>query len=255
MSFLSMLLGSEPVHEPPTQLYQRMLSMESEEMFDLAAKYIEEHSLEEFYDAVFVPALLLSEEDRHRGDLAEVRQQFIFQSSRELIEELERQDEVTGPHTPGATVDLPPVHVVGLPARDEADELVALMLTHLLRRRGLPVHVHPVASPVDETLRNLEQDSTNVIFISALPPSAVAAARHMYHRLHSRALNTPIVIGIWRRDADLNELSERIHIAARDRIVTGLDTAVVELERILRPSAPAVDAPPGLPSPNPQNVR
>ncbi|MGH7946408.1 MAG: AI-2E family transporter, partial [Opitutaceae bacterium] len=67
MHYLSMLLGSQPVLEPPAQLYQRMLSMESEDMLDLAEKHIAEHSLEDFYEDVFVPALLLSEQDRHSG--------------------------------------------------------------------------------------------------------------------------------------------------------------------------------------------
>ena len=106
--------------------FQRMLSMESEDMLDLAEKHISEHSLQDFYEDVFVPALLLSEEDRHNGALPETRQRFIFQASRELIDELERQDEVArlealganDTHTEPATMPALPL-VLGLPARDE----------------------------------------------------------------------------------------------------------------------------------------
>ncbi|HVW01164.1 MAG TPA: AI-2E family transporter, partial [Planctomycetaceae bacterium] len=142
LNFLRMLLGSEPVMEPSDQFYQRMLSMESEDMLDVALKYVTEHSLEEFYDAVFVPALMMSEEDRHRGDLPDVRQDFILQSSRELIDELEREEESANPpaDADGAMVKVTqpakPV-VLGLPARDAADEIVGLMLCHLLRRHGI----------------------------------------------------------------------------------------------------------------------
>jgi predicted PurR-regulated permease PerM len=254
MSFLSMLLGSEPVHEPPTQFYQRMLSMESEEMFDLAEKYIAEHSLEEFYNAVFVPALLLSEEDRHSGSLAEARQHFIFQSSRELIEELERRDENTAPQ-PTALIDLPPARIVVLPARDEADELVALMLGHLLRRRGVSIQIHSLTTPLEQTLRQLEGRSEKIVFISALPPSAVAAARHAYHRLHARRPNAPVVIGIWRRSADLNELGARMHLAAHDRIVTDLSAAIGTLEGLLRPAKPEPAAPAGEHHPKSPSLR
>src|SRR4029077_12560885 len=92
---------------------------------------------------------------------------------------------------------VPPTRARGVPARDEADELVALMLGHLLRRRGIPVRIHPVAAPLDAALRGLEHDPGKIVFISPLPPSAVPPARHAYHRLHARALNSPVVIGIW----------------------------------------------------------
>jgi hypothetical protein len=159
LSYLSMLLGSEPVLEPPSQLYQRMLSMEFEDMLDLAEKRIEEHSLEEFYENVFVPALLLAELDRHKGTLSEARQRFIFQASRELIDELERQDDqarVDNPD-PAAKVRVAPAvampavpFVLGVPARDEADEIVAHLVAHLLRRRGITAAVTPLAVPIDE---------------------------------------------------------------------------------------------------------
>jgi predicted PurR-regulated permease PerM len=253
MSFLSMLLGSQPVLEPPTQLYQRMLSMESEEMFDLAAKYIEENSLEEFYDNVFVPALLLSEEDRHSGSLAEVRQRFIFQSSRELIEELEREEAIAAaaPETE-ALVDLPPPRIVGLPARDEADEIVAHMLAHLLRRQGIPVQIKPLAAPLEDTLRAVDRDPGKIVFISALPPSAVVAARHLYHRIHARKPQMPIIVGIWRRSADRAEFEERMRMGPPGRLVTNLAAAVVELEQCVRPpAAVTADEEPS----NPPNIR
>ena len=80
LKFLSVLLGSDPVLEPPAQFYQRMLSMDSEAMLELAEKFVEARSLADFYDEVFVPALILAEADRHNGALAEVRQKFDFSS-------------------------------------------------------------------------------------------------------------------------------------------------------------------------------
>ncbi|MGH7956182.1 MAG: AI-2E family transporter [Opitutaceae bacterium] len=248
MHYLSMLLGSQPVLEPPAQLYQRMLSMESEDMLDLAEKHIAEHSLEDFYEDVFVPALLLSEQDRHSGALPEVRQRFIFQSSRELVDELERQDELArsearGPeeNVPAETAARPALPLVlGLPARDEADEIVAYVLAHLLRRRGISAAVTPLAVPLDEAFKTANQSEVRATFISALPPSAVGAARQMCRRLKARSPGTPALVGLWRHRASIEELEKRLHASGPDEIVTTLGDAVEQPGAMVAGTGPQV---------------
>ncbi|MEO7600318.1 MAG: AI-2E family transporter, partial [Opitutus sp.] len=149
LKFLSVLLGSEPPLQPAAQFYQSMLSMNQESMFDVATDYVEQLSLTAFYDDVFVPALLMSEVDRHNGLLAEVRQKFMLESGRELIEDLSERTEAderaraekNSDHTDDPPVQAPVQVILGIPARDEADELVALMLGHLLRTHGVQVDV------------------------------------------------------------------------------------------------------------------
>jgi predicted PurR-regulated permease PerM len=252
LGFLRMLLGSEPVLEPPAQFYQRMLSMESEDMLDLALKYIEEHSLDDFYDNVFLPALLLCEQDRHRGSVPELRQQFIFQASRELVDELERETEATDKANAAAVAteaaervaqpESP--RVLALPARDEADEIVALMLCHLLRRRGVPAGVQTLTAPMAGTLDVVDQHSIEVMVVSALPPSTVSAVRQLGRRLRQRFPSLPMVVGIWRHPHSLDELHERLHLVRPDEIVSTLTQAVSAVEKILpagtlRPQTPA----------------
>ena len=255
LKFLSMLLGSEPVLEPPAQFYQRMLSMESEDMLDLAVKHIQEHSLQEFYEDVFVPALLLSEEDRHSGALPESRQRFIFQASRELIDELERQDEVARlqalgadpkGHTEPATMPALPV-VLGFPARDEADEIVAYMLTHLLRRRGLSAAVTPLSVPLNDAFKVADQSAVRMTFLSALPPSAVGGARQMCRRLKSRSPDTPVLVGVWSNRASIEDLERRLHASQPDEIVTTLADAVERIETMVAEKSPASPAPASAP--------
>ena len=182
LKFLSVLLGSEPPLQPSAQFYQTMLSMKQEEMFDLATEYVEQHSLTAFYDDVFVPALLMSEVDRHNGVLAEVRQKFICESGQDLIEELsERTDERQKDEAKAAIGPMPPVDcrnvpvVVGIPARDEADELVALMFAHLLRESGIPATVISATDHPETYGDRLKQEKA-VVFVSALPPSTLSGA-------------------------------------------------------------------------------
>ncbi len=247
MAFISMLLGSEPVLEPPAQFYQRMLSMESEDMLDLALKHIEEHSLEDFYETIFVPALLMSEEDRHSGTLPEERQRFIFQASRELIEELERreiaahteqlskpdriEEERTSPALPG----LP--NVLGIPARDEADEVVAHMFCHLLRRRDIAAAVSPLSTPIENVFQAADRTEIRATFVSALPPSALSAARQMSRRLKVRSPTTPVLVALWQHHSPMEEIEKRLRGSGTDEIVTNLLDAVRQIEALLGISA------------------
>lgn len=256
MSFLSSLLGSQPALEPPAHFYQRMLSMESEDMLEVASTYIGEHSVEEFYEQIFVPALLMSEEDRHSGSLSEVRQRFIFQAGRELIEELERQDEVARVEDAGGSANLDQTNtqpttpvVLGLSARDEADELVGLMLCHMLRRRHIPAAVNPLAASLDDALAALAHGQISLAFVSALPPSAVTAARHMCRRVRLQSPEAPLIVGIWRHGAPLAEIAQRLSMHKPTAVVDSLREAVVRIEAIVgprelpvKPTEPAVAA-------------
>ena len=67
-------------------------------------------------------------------------------------------------------------------------------------------------------------------FISALPPSAVGAARQMGRRLRARSPNTPVLVGIWRHRASVEELEKRFHAGRVHEIVTMLGDAVEQIE-------------------------
>ncbi|PTX94211.1 AI-2E family transporter [Opitutus sp. ER46] len=244
LNFLRMLLGSDPVLEPPAQLYQRMLSMESDDMLDVAQKHLETKPLEAFYDEVFIPALLLAEEDRHRGALTEMRQRFIFEASRELIDELAREDEAadrelapdSDPNTaPPAAAAAPqplpaPPAILVVPARDEADEVVGLMLSHLLRRRGAACAVQPAGSGLRETLEVIERQRVKLVIISGLPPSTVSAARQVYRRLRAGFATLPIAVAIWRHRTSAVELQARLHTSRNDPLLGSLAEAVAAVE-------------------------
>jgi len=259
--FLSTLLGSEPVLDPPTQFYQRMLSMDADEMMSLATDFIGERSLAAFYDEMFLPALLMAEEDRHTGSLAEVRQRFIFRASRELIEELERRgeekeekgEESEKPRTVGEPAG--PL-VWGVPAGDDADELVGLMLSHLLRERGLRAAVSRVEASIEEQSERLLREKPAAAFVSALPPSALSPALRAFRRLKHASPKLPVVVGIWTRTSTPGELQGRLRDPKPDAIVTHLAAAVVEIERLARLRAGLKESPGStlqpVPAPAPQ---
>src|ERR1700683_611426 len=62
--------------------------MDQEEAEQVVESLLEEKSLEEVYDSVLIPALNLAEQDRHRDQLDEASEKFIWQSTREIIDDL-----------------------------------------------------------------------------------------------------------------------------------------------------------------------
>ena len=251
LKFLSVLLGSEPPLQPSAQFYQSMLSMNQETMFEIATEHVEQHSLSSFYDEVFVPALLMSEVDRHNGVLAEVRQRFIFESGRELIEELSERSESERP--PGMEPLLGPSPlsvsgsaptIIGVPARDEADELVALMLGHLLRESGVVVHtVSATAQP--DSYRDLFKPERVTVFVSALPPSTLSGAGRVCRRVKQENPSAKVLVGIWSSEAKIESLKRRLDPAGVDSIVTRLSEAIVQIKNLIElsshPKVPAVE--------------
>lgn len=236
MRFLSTLLGSEPVLDPPAQLYQRMLSRDSDEMLQVATEFIEHRSLASFYDEMFLPALLMAEQDRHSGALAEMRQQFIFRASRELIEELARRTEAE--HEASAddkeeTTVVTPAVLWGVPASDDADELVCLMAQHLLHEHGFRTVVSPVAASPEEQEAVLHRERVQVAFVSALPPSALSSAHRACRRLKEASPNLPVIVGVWTPNATTQELLNRLRHAKPDAVVMKLGHLVTEIEQLI----------------------
>lgn len=243
LRFLSMLLGSEPVLEPPAQFYQRMLAMDFDAMLERATEAVERRSLVEFYDAIFVPALILAEEDRHRGSLAEVRQRFIFEAGRDLIDELDRRAhgpepaDAAGTSTrAGAAAREAPLklRVFVAAARDDADETVAFMLQHVLREHGIYADVAGVTASLDETVGRIRDGNFQVVVISALPPSAVTAARRISRYVREHCPGVRLVVGIWSEQAQTSEILTRLRQVHPDGVATRLAEVHPLLDRLGR---------------------
>ena len=142
MSFLEVLLGDSPALTPEELFYQRLLAMDPDEARNVAEEYLEDKSLEQLYESVLIPALRLAEEDRHTDILGDRSSEFISQSTRELIDDLDDRDKRQASPAEAAANGGSPnarfanARIVCLPARDDADELVGMMLAQLLRRAG-----------------------------------------------------------------------------------------------------------------------
>ncbi len=216
LRFLNVLLGDQPVLPPEACYYQRLLALDDEEAQEVAENYLKGNSVLELYDRMLIPALYLAEQDRHERTLDDERERFIFQTTREVISELSEQ-----------TAYLPAEEkwtILCIPARDEADELVGLMLTHVLRLSGLSAYTIPLGN-VEATLDAVEKRRPDVLFVSALPPSTINQARFLCRKVRKRFPDLKIMLGFWDAGADISKLQARLGPNCIDKIIINLKDA------------------------------
>jgi predicted PurR-regulated permease PerM len=258
LKFFDIMLGDEPVLSPPERIYQRLLAMDGDDVAELADSYLHESgSLDYVYDNVLLPALAMAEQDRHRGRLDERRQVFIRHTFRsmldELLDEYQRlttkldakqtvQDARSGSDGVAAgnsRLKLPKecvVHLVCLPAHDEADELVCIMLSQLLTLRGYCATAVSTNALASEMLDEINKQNADLVCVSALPPAAVGHARYLCKRIHTRFPDIRMVVGLWTIKGDLNRAKQRITCGTDDiTLASSLDGVQEKIDQLIQP--------------------
>lgn len=243
LQFLNIMLGDQPVLSPEAHYYQRLLASDQAEAKEVLDDYLKTHPLEDLYDTVLIPALALAEQDRHHDDLEEITEQFICKSTKELLDELgEKSKEPAAAEVERAQSDLaelsapkirvaPPSHaanVVCIPARDEADEIVGIMLSQLLERAGYHAHAISIGTTA-EMLAQVKDATPDIVCISALPPFALLHARDLYKRVRSNVPNARIIVGLWRFSGDPIKAAARFNIVGNDKLALTLAQAILQV--------------------------
>jgi len=236
LDFLEVLLGDEPVLSPQAHFYQRLLAFDENEAHAIAEKFVQENSVEDFYDSVLIPALSLAEQDRHTNGLDESRVTFIQESTREIIDEFDQrpiETEQTGSEPPkwaGHRRRTSSVRIFCLPSRDEADEIVGNMLVQLLRRSGYDAQVFPIGA-VSAMLEGIEKHEAHFVCLSALPPFAAGQALPLCRRLRQGGRSIRIILGLWAYPGGLPGAQQRVGSNCTDSIAISLKQVLSLVER------------------------
>ena len=219
LGFLNTILGDEPVLPPQAQFYQRLLAAEQGDARQILDRYRTDHSLEDTYSSLLLPALSLAEQDRHRNELDEDSETFIYQSARELVDELGEASEAR---------PAPGLRVLCIPAKDDADAIAAIMLCQLLVAQGFDARSVPVTTSAS-ILRHMRTTEPSVICLSALPPFAMENARSLYAKLRARFPEPRIIICFWQFEGDIQKLTARFKLTAGDRLLTTLPEVLAQV--------------------------
>ena len=198
LEFLTILLGDDIQLSPEVQVYQRLLAGDPEEARDIAKSFLEQTSIAEVYDSLFLPVLILTEQDLHRGALEESRKALIFDGLKDLIEDLSAEADFAQQSTvkekPVEPTALGAMHTraVLVPARDEGDEIAAIMLAHLLNRSHYKIDTIPPLAQ-SQMLREISDRCPEIVCISALPPLSIGPARTLYRKVKGQTPKARIV--------------------------------------------------------------
>ena len=192
LKFLDILLGDEPPLDAPVTFYQRLLARDQDEATQLVLAQAKVSSPEQIYDDFLVPALNRAKWDREQDNLTESDEQFVFQVTREILEDL-------GERLDAATQDEEAIHlkeqvntsaplrlrVLACPARDEADRLALEMLRQLLDPAKWDVEVAAVETLTTDLVGQVADQKPALVCIGALPPGGLAHARYLCKKLRA----------------------------------------------------------------------
>jgi predicted PurR-regulated permease PerM len=233
LEFLTILFGEETQLSPEVSVYQRLLADDPEEAREIAKRYLEQNSIAELYDSLLIPVLVMAEQDSRRAALEDSQKAVIFENLKELIEDLSEapNHDFAGTRTsenPPATPDRPSTRVLAVPARDEGDQIAAIMLGHLLSRSGCQIDAIAPA-PLQQKLREISERSPAVLCISAVPPLSIGKARLLYHKIKSQNSATKVIVCTWKLDGFASRIEESLGIAEPDKVATTIADSAYQI--------------------------
>jgi hypothetical protein len=192
--------------------------------------------------------LIFIEKDRAEVGLGDAREQFVFQTLKELIEELALRPvvdtEAEEINEEVINANLKPIvgtasktngdgcAITCLPARDEGDEILGMMLAHLSNRAGYNAQAVVPAS-VEDMMEEASEQHCEVIYISALPPYGVYNTRRLYKKLRVRFPKSRIGVGLWGFAGNLEVMRTRLGIVEADMIVSTLADAISQVPSLV----------------------
>ncbi len=265
MSFLEAILGDEPTLTFNERYYQRLLALDRHEAATVAEEYRADHTLAETYSSLFVPALAAAEREEQAGALDTRRQRFIFDATREMVDEMgasanaqnvkdakkeqqakEAEAKAAGENVEttsvAGTVALSKYPVFCLPAADEADEIVAVMLAQILEGEGYKTESLSFKTLANEMVTQVAEAGATTVCISATPPHDTLHTRYLCKLLRSRLPGLHIIVGLWDAEVDEGKLARRRERLSADKVVTTLTDALEQIRpfAVLEPEAATV---------------
>jgi predicted PurR-regulated permease PerM len=238
--FLTLLLGDQPALTPHASYYQRLLARDRAEAGEVVFRYVQSHGVEKVFDDVFLPALVLTRRDRKLEGLTAEEEEFIYQSTREILDELPKKIRAASRDTKADTELLSQPEalpallasdgsgiaastlVLGCPAHHEAEELSLRMLDLLEQADHGRVEVLSTKALPTEVEARIDAETPALVFIAVLPPGGLVQASYLCKRLRNRFAELPIVVGYWGETRDFDKLLVRLRSAGAGYLTTSL---------------------------------
>ena len=230
LRFLDLLFGSDPVFDPPTRLYQRLLAGDVEEAIELAAQQVQDESLERFYSDTALPALRLAT-GGHSPPGSEHRKR-LASGMTALMRDLRDLGDDAAVASAQAAIEAAQTHVLCIGLRTELDSVAAEMLTHAIEQSaaatGIGARSVDAAALGAEKIASLDLARVDVVCLSSFNPAAQVHLRFVCRRLRRLRPDLTIILALWNAPAELRARDAAETLGA-DAVVTSLTEVVQRL--------------------------
>ncbi len=223
LSFLDVLLGSQPALDASTRIYQRLLAGEVDAAAEVATEQLVEGDVAAFYNSTGLPVLRMATVDHGRVASAEHRHRLVVGMDA-LIDGLIEQ------HPPNAVGA--PAAAVCIGGRWEIDTLAARMLAHSLSLAGVAATHRPSSLVTADYIDRLDLSAAKTVCLSFFSPQPQAHAQTFSRRLRRRWPHLHIVLALWNAPPELLDEAARRELGA-DAVVTSLSEALMQLAHAL----------------------
>ncbi len=246
LSFLYLLMGSEPALNADMGLYQRFMLGDEHEATRLIIQRLKTSSAEEVFDEMLIPTLNFAKRDVLRDQLSEEDHKLILDG---VEQSLRHTDEFRATKTPinekpetitpadeiGPTpVTNRPVNLLICPASDASDFLATEALRQSLSPTHWSVERTAVETLTSELVARVALDPPSILVVVALTPRGLAQARYLCKRLREASPQLQIIAGRWRLKRNEKMEREQLEQAGASFVTTSL----VETCRLLNSRLP-----------------
>ena len=231
LKFFATLLGDEPALDAPVGYYQRLLARDQDEATDIAESYLKEHTLVKTYDELLLPGLAYAKRDLAREALSEEDQRFVLDATRDIAEALlSLQSKSNVGTTQSETHDR--LSVLGVPARDESDDVALLMLKGLLDPNSYEFALTSATLLASEVIEEVKLRQPSVLFIATVAPGGVAQARLLCLRLRAEFPGLDVLVGRWAAKTDIDQARTKLLAAGASQFAITLDETCQQMETL-----------------------
>jgi predicted PurR-regulated permease PerM len=248
LAFLEVLLGDQPALEDQLVLYHRLLSGDEDEAQEILDKRLHAAPRARVFDEVVIPALLLADRDRARGEISESDHQHVLRTIRALVDAVPAEPREPPASPPGGhdrvdRFDRParPVRrvqrVVGVSARTVTDETIWEMLAQLFDPQRIVVESAGSAYLTVDPTAGLSADLADLVCVISIPPGGLTQARYLCRRLRAKLPHTPILVIRPGAQANGEESSRRLTEDGAGQVCFTIEDAHTVVEQQLLASS------------------
>jgi predicted PurR-regulated permease PerM len=264
LQFIDVLLGNQPALTPPQLMYQRMLAGDPIEASQQARSYLEDASLEDYYDTILLSGLRLADADARLGRLDDERLDRVVATVNEVVDDLETHEDrliVADAETDDRSalarlqaIEDPEVLAVSdrwkmpravlcIPGSSKLDEAAALVLAQMLRRRGLAAAAENADALSMSKFFTLDLSDSSLFCVCYVDNPSSAKIHYAVRRLRKKSSGAPIVVALLGADTAAAKTEGAVTIAGNfaGAVKSIVESAIGEAGRADRPSLDRID--------------